>query len=187
MGVLGVQWWQHQSNHNSTKVRASFSFDGSLATVRGLFCRRWRNVRVRGLFGPSGINGRVKGLLGVQWWQHQSNHNSTKVKAPFCFYRSLATVRGLFCSPWRNVRVRGLFGPSESNGRVMGLLGVQWWQHQSNHNSTKARAPFSFYGNLATVRGLFCSRWRNVRVRGLFGPSENNGRVMGSQKAQKAP
>ena len=63
----------------------------------------------------------------------------------FAFYGSLATVRGLFCSPWRNVRVRGLFGPSESNGRVMGLLGVQWWQHQSNHNSTKVRASFSFY------------------------------------------
>ena len=119
------------------------------------------------------------GLLGVLWWQHQSNQNSIKVKAHFSFYGSLATVRGLFCSRRRNVRVTGLFGHSGSNGRVMGLLGVQWWQHQSNHNSTKARASFSFYGNLATVRGIFCSRWRNVRVRGLFGPSENNGRVMG--------
>ena len=45
-------------------------------------------------------------------------------------------------SGWRNARVRGLFGPSGSNGRVMGLLGVQWWQHQSNGNSTKVRAPF---------------------------------------------
>ena len=59
-----------------------------------------------------------------------------------------ATVRGLFCSRWSKIRVRGLFGPSESNGRVMGLLGVQWWQHQSNHNSTEVRAPFSFYGSL---------------------------------------
>ena len=48
----------------------------------------------------------------------------------------------------RNVRVRGLFGPLRSNGRVRGLLGVQWWQHQSNGNSTKVRAPFSFYGSL---------------------------------------
>ena len=48
------------------------------------------------------------------------------------------------------------------------------------YNSTKVRAPFSFYGNLATVMGLFCSRWRNVRVRELFGPSGSNGRVDGS-------
>ena len=91
------------------------------------------------------------GLLEVQWWQHQSNHNSIKVKAHFSFYGSLATVRGLFCSRQRNVRVTGLFGRSGSNGRVMGLLGVQWWQHQSNRNSTKVRASFSFYGNLGPV------------------------------------
>ena len=96
----------------------------------------------------------------------------SKLKHIFPSMEVLATGRGLFCSRRRNVRVTGLFGPSKSNGRVMGLLGVQRWQHQSNHNSTKARAPFSFYLNLATVRGLFCSRWRNVRVRGLFGHSK---------------
>ena len=143
MGLLGVQWWQHQSKGNSTKVKAPFCFYGRLAPVRGLFCSRWSKVRVTGLFGPSESNAKVMGVLGVQWWQHQSNHNSTKVRASFSFDGSLATVRGLFCRRWRNVRVRGLFGPSGSNGRVKGLLGVQWWQHQSNHNSTKVRAPFS--------------------------------------------
>ena len=66
----------------------------------------------------------------------------SKLKHIFPSMEVYATVRGLFCSRRRNVRVTGLFGHSGSNGRVMGLLGVQWWQHQSNHNSTKARASF---------------------------------------------
>ena len=80
----------------------------------------------------------------------------------------LPQLGDFFVADRRNVRVTGLFGPSESNGRVMGPLGVQRWQHQSNHNSIKVKAHFSFYGSLATGRGLLCRRWRNVKVRGLF-------------------
>ena len=50
----------------------------------------------------------------------------------------------------------------------MGLLGVQWWQHQSNQNSAKNRAPFSFYGSLATVRGLLCRLLEKCKSPGTF-------------------
>ena len=94
---------------NSTKVRAPFSFYGSLATVRGLLCRRWRNVRVRGLFRPSGSNGRVKGLLGVQWWQHQSNHKSPEVRAPFLFYSVMLPLGDFFCNPLEKCKSQSAF------------------------------------------------------------------------------
>ena len=170
MGVLGVQWWQHQSNHNSTKVRASFSFDGSLATVRGLFCRRWRNVRVRGLFGPSGINGRVKGLLGVQWWQHQSNQGILpKLRHLFASIEVLPQLGDFFVALGEMYESGGFLGLLESNGRVMGLLGLQ---HGGSIRVIiilpKLGHHFSFYLSLATVRGLFWSRSEKCKSQGAF-------------------